>query len=198
MTDYLTVNELKASLALTGETFPDADLQAAITAASRAIDNACNRRFWPDATSGETRDYTPWHDWRLEIDDLVELTSVQVDRDEDGTFEETWVLVDDFRLEPANASQDGWPWTLLVARASTGGWPVGATQSVRVTGRFGWSAAPDAISEAAGIVAARLMRRTREAPFGIVSVGLDGGGVRIGRLDPDVAMLIDPYRRLTV
>jgi hypothetical protein len=45
------------------------------------------------------------------------------------------------------------------------------------------------------IMSVRLMKRAREAPFGVASVGFDGAAVRIARVDPDVAFLLDNWVR---
>jgi hypothetical protein len=44
-----------------------------------------------------------------------------------------------------------------------------------VTGQFGWSTSPEDIKAATSILAAKLFKRVREAPFGIVTVGIDQG-----------------------
>jgi hypothetical protein len=59
--------------------------------------------------------------------------------------------------------------------------------SLVVTGVFGWPTVPDGVVTATTILATRILRRQREAPFGIVTVGIEQGAVaRIGRTDPDV------------
>ena len=45
------------------------------------------------------------------------------------------------------------------------------------------------------LLASKLMKRAREAPFGVVTAGFDvGAAIRIGR-DPDVALLVQDYVR---
>jgi len=41
------------------------------------------------------------------------------------------------------------------------------------------------------------LKRAREAPFGIQSVGIDGVAVRISRTDPDLMFLLNSYVRRT-
>lgn len=195
MTDYLTSAELKATLELTGETFADDDIALAITSASRAIDNICNRRFWLDADSSQVRYYTARHGRLLEIDDLVVLTSLLTDQDGDGTFETTWVENSDFVLEPLNASADGEPST-AIRRRHLGSFylPRNVERGVQVTGQFGWPSVPSEVTSATGILAARLVARSREAPFGVIGFGMDSANaVQIARTDPDVMLLINPY-----
>jgi hypothetical protein len=56
---------------------------------------------------------------------------------------------------------------------------------------------PAQVKEATSILAARLIRRMREAPFGVVVVGgIDvGAAARIARVDPDVRFLLEPFTR---
>lgn len=197
--DYITSAALKATLTLTGETYADADVAAAITAASRAIDESCNRRFWDDADANQVRHYTPTSNSLVLIDDVVTVTSVKTDTAGDYSYATTLVADTDFLLEPFNAVDDSRPYTALRANPRTGYVFYRYPKWVQVTGKFGWSAVPAAISQATTIHAARLLKRSREAPFGVTSLGgLDGVGVRVVRFDPDVEALINPYRRLTV
>lgn len=197
--DYITSAELKATLEMTGLTYADADIAVAITAASRGIDEATGRRFWDDADANQVRYYRPDREETLDIDDLITLTSVLVDRDGDGTFEETWVLDTDFVLEPLNAAADGEPWTRLSRHPSTAFASFARTypRSVKMTGKFGWASVPAGVKAATTIIATRTLKRTREAPFGVVSLGLEGAAVRAASMarDPDVWFLLAPYAK---
>lgn len=189
--DYITVDALKKSLSMAQENFADDDFERAVTAASRALDDVTNRRFWADAAADVVRTYNPrWADYVV-VDDLCELTTVEVDRlgNDDWT---TWTRNTDFVLEPQNAPADDKPWTgIRVHPRSSHRFPVAYPRSVKVTGKFGWSEVPSQIEQAAGIIAGKLIKRVRDAPFGMVP-GIDGGAaVRIARHDPDVRMLIE-------
>lgn len=196
MSDYVELDELKAASSLSGETFADPDLERAITAASRGIDNETRRRFWLDADANQVRYYTPSNSGPLLlIDDLVQLTAVAIDPAGAAAFDQPWTQNQHFVLEPLNAPADGWPWTAI--RAVPRGqytFPVGYLRSVKVTGKFGWPAVPVPVKEATIITASRLVKRTREAPFGVVSMGMDAAA-RIAREDPDVCSLLKPYTR---
>lgn len=195
MTDYLTSADLKNTLELTGETFADDDIALAITSASRAIDNVCNRRFFLDADDTSVRYYTPRSRRLLEIDDAVVVASVMIDTDGDGTFDFTWTENTDYVLEPLNSEIDGEPYT-AIRRRKTGHYqfPVGVERGVKITGQFGWADVPSEVTSAAGILAGRLMRRAREAPFGVIGFGMDSSNaVQLARNDPDVMMLVGPY-----
>lgn len=196
---YLSPDQLKATLTMTGTTFADADVTLAIGAASRAVDSITGRRFWLDADATKIRYYTPRSYRMLQIDDLVVMASVAIDRSGTGTYSETWTSGTDYVLEPFNAPADlpARPYETLRVRMLSGRWlPTYIEQSVKITGQFGWASIPDDVIAATGILAAKLLRRSREAPFGIVTAGIDQGtAMRIGRTDPDVYTLLRGYNR---
>jgi hypothetical protein len=194
--EYATSSELKATLSLGSETFADADITLALTGASRAIDKLCNRRFYADADVSQVRYYTPDDRRCLRIDDLVTLTSLTVDSNGDGTYEQTWTLNTDFVLKPLNAAADSEPWREIeIHPLGSYCFPCHLPRSVKVTGKFGWAAVPDAIKAATMMLSARLIKRAREAPFGVAGFGMDGAVVSIARNDPDVVGLVKPYMR---
>lgn len=193
---YGDITELKASLALTGTQFSDPDLQRGLESASRAIDQMCERRFWT-TTSDETRYFSPRNSGWLDAGDIVSITTLKTDDAGDGTFENTWTANTDYILEPLNAALDSEPYTLIRRHPNASYyWPIGYPRSVQIVGKFGWSAVPPEIEQAAYIIAAQLVQRARSAPFGVVGVGLDTQtAVRIARVDPQVAALVGPYMR---
>lgn len=197
---YLSPDQLKNTLTMAGTQFADADITLAIGAASRAVDTICGRRFWLDADATQVRYYTPRSYRLLQIDDLVTANpTVAIDRSGIGTFSEAWTSGTDYVLEPFNAPADkpARPYETLRVRMLSGRWlPTYIEQSVKVTGQFGWVTVPDDVTAAAGILAAKLFRRGREAPFGIVTAGIDTGvAMRIARTDPDVYTLLRDYNR---
>lgn len=198
--EYLDASTLKSSLSLTGETFADADITSSLSAASRAIDEACNRRFWADPAGTNIRHYTPTSPYFVAIDDLITLTSMQLDSGLDGSFSTTLTLNGDFDLEPLNAATvvPAEPYTRVKMRPRSGQYFWQEPRYVKVTGKFGWPAVPAEIIEATSILASMLVKRKREAPFGIAAIGMEGVGVRIATTDPQVKMLIGSYMRLTV
>ena len=195
---YVELEAVKSTLELSGTSFADPDIRAAILAASRGVDDYCNRRFWKD-TADTTRYYTPLRADRVMIDDLADLTSVKLDEDGDGVWETTLTENTHFVFLPLNAETDGWPRTgIKIDYRSSATLRPGDQRSVQVVGKHGWDAVPSPIAEATTILASRLLKRSREAPFGVVALGVDGAAVRISRTDPDVALLLDPYVRLAV
>lgn len=196
--DYITPEVLKATLQLDGTSYADRDIQRAISAASRGIDWECGRRFYADTDATQIRYYQPIDAYTVLIDDLITLTTLQTDQDGDGTFEETWTVNSDFFLEPLNAAADGWPFTRLCLNpsAASQGFPAGRPRSVKVTGKFGWAETPDAIVSATGLVASKLLKRSREDPGGSAeAIALGGAAVRLVGADPVVRGLIAPYVR---
>lgn len=190
MTDYVTLSELKNSQELMGVNFADYDAMKAIPAASRAVDNITGRMF--DQSVG-TRYYTPYEGGYLCIDDYLGGGTLATDQDADGTFETEWALNTDYVLEPLNAAAKGWPYEEVRVH------PLGSQRfpcwprSVSVSGTFGWAAVPEGVYAATVIIAAQTVKFLREAPFGVVGLGLDNIAVRISRTNPHVAMHLDPY-----
>ncbi len=197
---YVELKQVKATLELSTNTFGDGDLRAALTAACRGIDSVCGRRFYLDTGAANVRYYSPFDKLLLPVDDIVAVTSLKTDPGGDGTFEQTWTVNTDYTREPLNAAADARPWSLLRAHPSGSyRFPTAYPRSVEVTGQFGWQTVPGPIVEAATILAGKLFKRAREAPFGIVTLGVDvGAAMRIARMDPDVAFLIGPYTKIGV
>lgn len=197
---YTELEEVRHALGLLGdgERHADKEIQEAIVAASRGIDQALGRRFYPDPDATQVRFYTPEADSRLWVDDLVELAEVAVATAGTGSFTEVWTEDTDFVLGPLNAAADGQPYTNIEA-LPTGSFrfTVGAPKSVRITGKFGWAAPPAQIKTLTSLIAARLVRRTREAPFGIIQIGIDGAAVRAAGFarDPEYALLTHGFER---
>ncbi len=193
MTLYVTAAALKTTLGI-GSTYADADIAVAVEAASRACDgykNVGNSFFLP--TSSQTRYYTGQAgDSYIIIDPLNSLTSVAVDVDGDGVYESTWTSGTDFALSPYNAATDGFPYTKLELLPQGGQRFPGWIKGVKVIGSFGWAATPGAVTQATSILAGRFLKRARETPYGIVVVAGDAvAAARLGRIDPDVAFLLD-------
>lgn len=184
--DYLTLAELKATLSMSSETYADADLTQSITAASRAIDQYCDRFFYKD-TSDATRKYTPIASDFVYIDDLSATpTSVT----SQGT---ALTAGTDYALASANGALDGEPYERLVSLAVN--FARFVPDSLVVVGKFGWPTIPSQVKTATTILATRLLRRAREAAFGVIGVGFEGIAVRIVAVDPDLRLLLGPLRK---
>lgn len=195
---YVTRDQLKATLGLTG-TSQDNQIDVAVEAASRAIDNVAETKFYP---ASETRYYEPEpRDRELYLGDLTAVTAVGVDNDGDGDYaDETWVEGTDYYLSPRNAALDDTPYNTLVLLRPAGRRFPYYQQGIRVAGTFGWANVPTSVAQYAEILASRLLRRAREAPLGFALNGAEQDAAAIVRRDPDFDTLVGPYirRRLLV
>lgn len=191
---YVELEEMRQFLSMSG-TFADPTFRRAVLAASRAIDGLCDRRFYLDTDANQARYYTPSSGGLVVIDDLTTMTSLQVDQDGDGTFEETWTANTEYVLEPLNAAADSRPYTRIETHRAAGKTFPAYPRSVKVTGKFGWPTVPAEVVQATSILAHLLSRRERDAPFGIWTGGIEGAAMRIARADPNVMMLVQPFVR---
>jgi hypothetical protein len=188
---YASLSEIKARLGI-ADTVDDSVLEAVVEAASRAIDNWTARQFY--ATTA-TRYFTAEDGDLLFVDDLLTVTTLKtISQNSAGTrtYGDTWAATD-YDLEPFNST----PKTRI--RLNPGGAYAFPTEAkgVEIAGSWGYSStAPDAINEACLLQAARLFKR-KDAPFGVAGTP-ETGTMQLPRLDPDVRMLLEPYRRLEV
>lgn len=197
-----------------------AQIDIVIDAASREIDEYCNRRFYLDAAA-TARVYTAQHWTYTFTDDIGSTASIVVATDEngDGTFERTWNATD-YQLEPANAVVRGRPATGLRATgpkffpvfenagvwvgvqggnrsfyapgAILPGFSIGQ-QLVQVTAYWGWPAVPASIKNAT-LIQGAMLYVTKKAPAGITG-SVDLGTMRLpGGLHPQAKLLVEPYR----
>lgn len=185
---YATLTEVKRSLGIT-DTVDDALLELVIEAASRQIDQHCERIFYQ--ASG-TRIYAPRDNFNVEIDDLLTLTTLKTSTNIDGVFDQTWKTTD-YQLEPLNGIAGGIVQPYTHIRAVGDYWfPTSMEEAtVQVVGTFGWASVPTAIRQACVLQSARYFKRS-DSPMGVA--GFDALGViRLARIDPDIATLLDPY-----
>ena len=191
---YSTLAQVKAGLRIT-DSVDDTLLEMAVESASRAIDSYCNRVFYSTGTA-VVRYYSPQDSYLCDIDDLVSLTSLYTNSDEtQSSYNIQWTS-EDRQLEPLNGLADGQPtpFTRIRAIGDYTFQTLNGEASVKVTGVFGYSAVPIAITQATVIQASRIYKRL-DSPLGIISGEL--GTMRVGtRLDPDVAQLVDGFRKV--
>jgi hypothetical protein len=197
---YASLSDVKAAARIT-DSIDDALLEIAIESSSRDIDAYCERVFYSTGGSAVARVYIPQDIYLVETDDIVSVTSVKSDSTGNGTFDVTWET-SDFQLEPLNGRAGGIDTPATRIRAiGQYLWPVYEPRnvnsnqaSVQVTGVFGFATVPIAIKQATILSALRAYKRY-ESPTGVLGFS-DMGVVRIGRLDPDVQRLVDPYRKV--
>lgn len=195
--DYASGTELADYVRIL-DAVDDAQLELAVTAASRAIDDATNRQFGQEPAP-VARYYTPrWNPtrcrWVADIDDVQDVTGLAVafDGADDGTYADE---VTAYRLTPANAAVDGMPFRRLEVLGSSAVTPSAVPDGLRVTARYGWTAVPDTIKQACLLQASRLLAR-RDAPFGVTGSPENDSELRLlARVDPDVEVAVRPFIR---
>lgn len=193
---YITLNELKQAMTIPSSDIIDDDmLEIAIESASRAIDSYTNRNFYSAGTA--TRFYTPNDSYICETDDFSQLVSLHT-LDPNSTFTIQWA-VKDYQLEPLNGIVDGkaTPFTRIRAIDDIVFQTLNGQATVKLVAVFGYSSVPIEVKQACLIQSSRLMKRL-DSPLGIAGFG-DMGVMRVSsRLDPDVAQLVDSYRKIRV
>ncbi|MGC4942138.1 phage gp6-like head-tail connector protein [Kribbella sp. DT2] len=183
--DYVTEEDLKAYLRIS-DSVDDMQIAWAIPAASRAVDQHCNRQFGL-VDIPEARTYTAsWDRGRgryvVAIDDLMTVTGLSITGD---------AAVTDYSLQPSNADVKGKPWTSLIL--NEGG--TRTEDGISITARWGWTDVPLAVQQATLLQASRFFAR-RDAAFGVAGSPDIGSEMRLlAKVDPDVAVVLSPYQR---
>lgn len=187
---YATLAQVKAALRIT-DSVDDSLLEMAIESASRLIDGYTYRYFYNAGTA--VRNFAAEDSYLVNIDDLVSLSELKT-TDEIGSEYTTWNATD-YQLQPVNGKQDGLniPYTSILAVDDKLFNTLGSQALVRITGVWGWSSVPIAVTQATIIQSSRIYKRL-DSPLGVAGFG-DLGAIRVGRsLDPDVEQLVMPYR----
>jgi hypothetical protein len=191
---YASTAQIKAALRIT-DAVDDTLINMAGSAASELINGYCGRSFENYGTA--TRYFAPNDLYVLQVDDLAGTAiTIQSSSNADAVFDVTFAAKD-YQLEPLNSISEGliWPFTRIRA-VDDYDWSVfGDEATAKITGVWGWPAVPASISQAAVIQGSRIFTRL-QSPLGIAGFG-DMGVVRVSRqLDPDVAQLVEPFRRM--
>lgn len=191
---YCTLAEIKDDDVLNYESSSahDTILETVIEAVSRAIDNYTGRRFY---SASETRYYTAEQGDILFIDDLSTASGLALLTDEDGdrTYETTWATTD-YDLMPHNASTNGHPFNMIETTPNGVNTFPGTKKGVKITGTFGWAAVPKPVNRACVLWSERVFKRYT-TPLGQAGATTVGTIVlKIPGPDPDVCMLLNPYR----
>lgn len=188
---YATLLQIKSAIGIS-DGIDDPMLEMAIESASRQIDSYTERYFYNAGTA--TKIFAPLDEWVCPTEDFITLTQVQTS--EDGESWDTTWGTEDWQAEPLNGRAGGLVTSYTQIRAVENYlFPYRQGEAtVRLTGTWGWSATPIAITQATIILASRIFKRL-DSPLGIISGEL--GSMRVGfRLDPDVQHLIEPYRKI--
>ena len=189
---YCTLNQIKAAVRLT-DALDDALLEMAVESASRMIDAECDRNFYSSGTA--TRDFIPNDVYTVDTDDLTSIVSVKLDDSGELTFPIT-LAVTDYQTEPVNQKVSGNAFPITRLRM-IGDYllPIwGKQATVRIQGVYGFTPQPIQVTQATVIQASRIFKRL-DSPLGVAGFG-DMGAIRVGKVDPDVAMLIRPFKKI--
>lgn len=191
---YVSRNDVKNALGLgtAAMTPEDDEIDQVVNSVSRAIDDACGRFFY---SAAGTVLYTAEDFLYLPIDDFSAITAVVIDEQNTGTPNVTLTTGTDYRPEGTSAIP-GFPYTAIrITSFGTKTLPVGVTEGVSVRGTRGFAAVPQPIVAATLLQCVRTHAR-RNSPYGVAG-SPDGGIIRLlSRLDPDVELMIRPYRRV--
>lgn len=204
---YATVQALKSALSIPStDTVDELELHAACFAASRSLEQYCQRVFYRSATGtarkfiADNLYFLTFADTDTFTGDLVSLSTLKTDAGGDGTFETTWASTD-YELGPVNnsAGPETKPYTTLEAIGSrTFPIPYGRGASryrVEATGVWGWASVPAGIKTAA-LMLAKDTFKSKDTLGGVAGFG-EFGVVRL-RQDPQLASYANPYRRYGV
>jgi hypothetical protein len=174
---YASLAELKARLRIV-DTDDDDALTGALAAASRAVNQFCQRQFQQGAEPSG-RLYQALTSSLLLVDDFYSTDGLEI-----GGIPHD---VGDFVLEPLGGVVDGepgWPWWRIRGSRFSG--------TVTVTARWGWAEVPGSVIEATLITAMEIFKM-KDAPFGVQGMA-DFGLIRI-RDNARVTSMLAPYRR---
>lgn len=196
---YVTLDAVKDELGRT-DVANDTRIMAAINSASRQIDDYTGRRFWQDSTVVAREFYA---DDALElqssVDAVLDISTttgliVKLDDGDDGTFSTTLTINTDYVLTPANAADDGEPFTGIRLVDGLYRFPNSSSNrpGVQVTAKFGWASIPDPVVQAC-LIQSVLLYKATDAALGGLSFG-DGAFLRVrGGLNPIAQSLVDRY-----
>jgi hypothetical protein len=199
---YATLAQLKSADRLnisTADTVSDTNIEAIITACSRAIDLQCGRYFYKSSTS-ETRYFTAIFPSSIFVGDVVSISALATD-DLAGSrsYSQSWTTTD-YDLFPyeADSKSEPEPFRFIdCAPSTTLRFSPRLAKGVKVTGIFGWASVPIAISEACIIWAERVFKRSK-TPLGVSGNTAIGSMTASDKPDPDVDALIYNYRVVAV
>jgi hypothetical protein len=190
---YTTAADVQNALGLgTAVITPDtSEIEAAIGAVSRTIDDYCGRFFY--STAGTVLFTASDYLYAKLPGDWSSITSITIDDGNTGTPSVVLSASTDYRLD-TNKDFIGWPATgIIITTFGSHTLPVGITEGVKVIGQRGWSSIPPAVAQACALQTVRIHAR-RATPLGVAG-SPDGGIVRLlSRLDPDVELMLRPYR----
>lgn len=183
---YATTAELKDRLGIE-DTARDFALERCLEASSRWIERTLGRRFYVNGVDDpETRYFTADRCyWQVKVDDLLSVTEVASDANNDGVYETIWTAGTDFWLGPRNAPLKGEPYTTINRTWPTGRFSFPAWEyGVRVTSEaFGYSATTPAEIRELALMVAELQARP--------VLDMTMAGVQTYRLGTEMSVTMD-------
>lgn len=177
----------------------DGNMEIAIQAATNWLDDEFGTTFYAVT---ETRYFTAQFADLLYVSDLLTVTTLKVDEDEDGVYETTWATTD-YRLEPVNAPGGRLPrpYRQIRTKQTTGNYsfPTGVEYGIEIAGTWGYCTAanrPAEIKQWTLLMAHRLWRR-KDAIFGIAGTPALGVQVVQAKItaDEDLMLLLKNISR---
>ena len=188
---YVQVEELKAILGVNAG-YSDDTIEIACETGSRVVDGYKGSRYYKTT---ETRYFTvpSTLQTRVYVGELATLTTLEVDTDDDGVYDETWVNGTDFVLLPRNAALDGQPYQEIQLLNRAGRTFPDGQDGLKLTGSYGWPALPAQARAAAIMFARRFIARWESAPLGVLIAKAQEAVAmaQLGSLDPDIAFMLD-------
>lgn len=203
MTAYLTTVELMDEMPdVTWDSTYEPLLENIILRVSRMIDRATGREEGAYAVSTATARYFDGSGGRfLWVDEMAAAPS-EVAVSEDGALTYTAWASTDYMPWPYNALSKGRPYVRLDVDQLNGNHALfyAFPKSVKITGKWGYSTAvPEVITEAVVMQSVRWFKRAQQAFQDV------GGAPEVGQarywsrqLDPEVQIIIDHFKRVTV
>lgn len=192
---YASLQDLKGYLDIDADKVAqDANLSAALLAASDEIEKFCDRQF-NKGTVATVRYFEPASCSRVDVDDFHTTTDLTVELYSGSNLYGTPITSTGYELQPVNGvvgGQSGWPYSEIHVHAAhlSRSWDRSAT--VKVTAQWGWAAVPSAVKQATLILASQL-HKLADAPFGVAGMS-EFGVVRVRDI-PAVSALLAKYRR---
>ncbi len=193
---YIGLEEFKDRLGIT-DNADDSQVQIAISTVCGWVNQYCGQHF---NRITETRTFVPHNLVQVDLDPVVTVTAFSVDRDGDGTFEESWTQGTDYQLrigaDSYNVNATGFQRPYRQAVTVQSGklfpfiYPFARLDRVQVAGTWGWFQVPPEVSQASFLLAADLFKM-KDAPFGVAGVS-DFGITRI-QANPWLVEMLRPY-----
>lgn len=191
---YVELADAKKYLSLQDEDAYDDLIQDAMNTASREIEDHCSRQF-NRVDSAVPRVFIPDDPVFAYVADFYSTDDLVIDTDPqyDGSFSETWDAAD-YELRPLDGvvgGVPGWPYYKVVPKGAKL-FPCDGKARLRITAKWGWSAVPAPVRQAAKILLAESFQ-LKDAPLGVAGMG-EFGVIRV-RDSRIASRKIAPYVR---